>query len=360
MSFASIPSNLRPHLQHDLLSAEEERSLLIKAQLEDRGARDRLHRFNLRLLVAEAKDFHERYPRIEFDELFDACFIALNKAIDEFDLSKNTRLSTYAGWKLLNEMQKVAAKVATQDKYSATQLVEELELGYDPCPLERLERQELLTNLRNKRREIWKALKNFPRQIRKLIIWRLLGHTFQSLGDLFGLSRQTARNRFNKYFPLFRRRLHSQAYCFVRTPQLSLRKAVVRPTRAIERQPTLLPLLTLVQTVAQHTLRVLSKVFHHRQPKPRVRQEHPQVFCGRQRLPKVWQQLQVFPLVAMLLSAFEVFCSFSTESVIEPSENCILPPKGVVCLDGPRPPNRKWPQLHFRIPERQHWRFLCT
>ncbi|PZD70455.1 RNA polymerase sigma factor RpoS [Acaryochloris thomasi RCC1774] len=243
MTFAAIPANLKPHLQHRLLSADEELLLVIKAQSSDVRARNRLLRHNLRFAVEQTKNLCECYLHLDFDEGFDAAIIGLNKAIDGFDPTLGFRLSTYAYTKVLYEIQKLMAKVVTYTKHRSDKPVEELELSHQPLPLEQLERQERLTELRQKRRDIWGALRNFPKQIRKLIVWRLLGHSYKDLGERFGFSRQTASNYYQKYFPCFLQALFPAQVCTPprrslrrlltrRTPKLRLTTATVRPKRS--------------------------------------------------------------------------------------------------------------------------------
>ncbi|HET9111670.1 MAG TPA: sigma-70 family RNA polymerase sigma factor [Ktedonobacterales bacterium] len=86
-----------------LLSSEEERALLSRAQAGDLAARDHLIRANVRLVgrVAQWYLSHSRAGSkdaqgIGRDDLVQDGILGLMRAIDRFDLSTNNRFSTYA------------------------------------------------------------------------------------------------------------------------------------------------------------------------------------------------------------------------------------------------------------------------
>ena len=78
----------------ELLSQEKERELLSKAINGDKRARDELVEKNLLLVVSIARKYMGR--GLDFDDLIQFGNLGLIKAIEKFDLSKNTRFSTYA------------------------------------------------------------------------------------------------------------------------------------------------------------------------------------------------------------------------------------------------------------------------
>ena len=86
-------------LDHELLSAGRERSLLRRARSKDlrvsRGAREQLVRHNLRLVVRTAGRFYLP-PGMERDDLVQAGVTGLMRAIERFDPGRGCRFSTYA------------------------------------------------------------------------------------------------------------------------------------------------------------------------------------------------------------------------------------------------------------------------
>jgi RNA polymerase sigma factor (sigma-70 family) len=88
-----------------VLSREEERELLRMAiERGDMKARNKIVEHNLRLVAYVAKS----YARNEnvFSELYAEGYTVLFHAIDRFDLSKETKFSTYATWWLRQSMSK--------------------------------------------------------------------------------------------------------------------------------------------------------------------------------------------------------------------------------------------------------------
>ena len=83
------------------LSREEEIELLKKSRSGDKSAREKLITHNLRLVAHIVK----KYPNsLEADDLISVGSIGLIKAIDTFDYSKGTKLSTYASRCIENEI----------------------------------------------------------------------------------------------------------------------------------------------------------------------------------------------------------------------------------------------------------------
>ena len=81
-----------------LLSAEEERNLLAKMAAGDNKARKRLVESNLRLVVNIAKRYYRSNCSLTLLDLIQEGNIGLEKAIDRFDLTRKTKISTYATW----------------------------------------------------------------------------------------------------------------------------------------------------------------------------------------------------------------------------------------------------------------------
>ena len=78
------------------LSREEERSLLVRAQAGDTGARDRLVRANLGLVYLAARRW--RIGTVPLDDVIQEGMMGLIHAIGEFDVSRDTGLAAYAKW----------------------------------------------------------------------------------------------------------------------------------------------------------------------------------------------------------------------------------------------------------------------
>lgn len=83
-------------LSHELLSEYEEHILLQEAQSGDADAREKLILSNLRLVHSIVKKYVNVERGITSDDLMADGIVGLCKAIDQFDLSFGTRLSTYA------------------------------------------------------------------------------------------------------------------------------------------------------------------------------------------------------------------------------------------------------------------------
>ena len=76
-----------------LLSAEEKESLWEKIKAGDKEARERYIKGNLRLVLSVIQKFTNRGEDV--DDLFQIGVVGLIKAINNFDLSKEVRFSTY-------------------------------------------------------------------------------------------------------------------------------------------------------------------------------------------------------------------------------------------------------------------------
>ena len=85
-------------LNAPLLSADEEKALLVKIKQGDMEAREKFIESNLRLVVSVAKKFLGR--GVPFLDLVQEGNLGLMKAIDKFDLSYDVRFSTYAVYRI--------------------------------------------------------------------------------------------------------------------------------------------------------------------------------------------------------------------------------------------------------------------
>jgi len=84
------------------LSEEEEKSYLTKLKEGDLLAKSTLVERNLRLVAHIVKKYS--YPGKDVDDLISIGTVGLIKAIDSFDMSKGTRLATYAARCIENEI----------------------------------------------------------------------------------------------------------------------------------------------------------------------------------------------------------------------------------------------------------------
>ncbi len=87
-----------------VLSAGKMTELFILAQQGDNSAREELISGNLRLVLSVIQRFNNRGENA--DDLFQVGCIGLIKAIDNFDLSQNVRLSTYAVPMIIGEIRR--------------------------------------------------------------------------------------------------------------------------------------------------------------------------------------------------------------------------------------------------------------
>lgn len=88
----------------NVLSDEETKNLFIKMQNGDLGARNELIKGNLKLVLSIIQKFIGRNDNM--DDLFQIGVIGLIKAIDNFDLSYNLKLSTYAVPLIMGEIRR--------------------------------------------------------------------------------------------------------------------------------------------------------------------------------------------------------------------------------------------------------------
>ena len=87
-----------------VLSHEAMRDLLRRAHDGDEQARNELIQGNLRLVLSVLQRFHNRGENA--DDLFQVGCVGLMKAIDNFDLTMNVRLSTYCVPMIIGEIRR--------------------------------------------------------------------------------------------------------------------------------------------------------------------------------------------------------------------------------------------------------------
>lgn len=96
------PAFMATAFKHDVLTREDERRLLRTVKngrkADREKARDRLIRSNLRFVLRTAFKLHRRGGANDVDDAFQEGVIGELKAIERFELDRETRLSTYAGW----------------------------------------------------------------------------------------------------------------------------------------------------------------------------------------------------------------------------------------------------------------------
>ncbi|MDD3452852.1 MAG: sigma-70 family RNA polymerase sigma factor, partial [Bacilli bacterium] len=123
-----------------VLTNEEMIDLFVKYQNGDKTAKEQLVNGNLKLVLSILKQFSGRVDNL--DDLFQVGVIGLIKAIDNFDLSYNLKLSTYACPLIIGECKRFlrdnnSIRIARSTKdiaYKALKVKEELtnRLGKEP------------------------------------------------------------------------------------------------------------------------------------------------------------------------------------------------------------------------------------
>ena len=88
----------------EVLSTKEMEELFKKMKDNDPDARNKLINGNLKLVLSIIKRFNNRDENL--DDLFQVGCLGLVKAIDNFDLSYNVKLSTYAVPMILGEIKR--------------------------------------------------------------------------------------------------------------------------------------------------------------------------------------------------------------------------------------------------------------
>ncbi len=115
-----------------VLGEEEKMRLLKKSREGDKKAREELINGNLKLVLSVIQRFSNRNENA--DDLFQVGCIGLIKAIDNFDLEQNVRLSTYAVPMIIGEIRRFlrdntpirVSRSVRDTAYKAMQLKEQL------------------------------------------------------------------------------------------------------------------------------------------------------------------------------------------------------------------------------------------
>lgn len=82
--------------KYPVLSAEEQRELIIKyKETRNKVYFEKLVNHNLRLCLKVTHQYHGRLESMSFLDLFQECSIILMKAIEQYNINKNSNLSTY-------------------------------------------------------------------------------------------------------------------------------------------------------------------------------------------------------------------------------------------------------------------------
>ena len=93
-----------------LLSPEEEKEVTKKVVEGDAGAREKLIRANLRLVVSIAKEYVNR--GLSFLDLIEEGNLGLFRAVQRFDPSTGYKFSTYATWWIKQAIRRALANKA--------------------------------------------------------------------------------------------------------------------------------------------------------------------------------------------------------------------------------------------------------
>jgi len=139
----SIQKYLREIGKHPLLTFKEEKELAKRAEKNDRAAKNKLIRSNLRLVVSIAKKYIGRTPHLTFLDLIQEGNLGLFKGVEKYDWRKGFRFSTYATWWIRQSITRAIADqartvrlpvhiVESLSKYNKTKRRLLQELGREP------------------------------------------------------------------------------------------------------------------------------------------------------------------------------------------------------------------------------------
>lgn len=104
--FSSMEFYYQLMREYPVLKPEEVRALVLEMQGGSQKAKDKLVYSNIRLVVSIARKFIGR--GVAFDDLVQEGIFGLTKAIERYDLDRNTVLSTYATWWIRQSIQRCA------------------------------------------------------------------------------------------------------------------------------------------------------------------------------------------------------------------------------------------------------------
>lgn len=140
-TIADYFKNIRENTDQTLLTREQEKDLIIKAQHGDDYARNKLIESNLRLVISIAKVYTK--TNIPFEDLIQEGTMGIFRAIEKFDVRSGNKFSTYATWWI---RQNITRYISTQSrtiripikiselisKYNKARNVLEIDLGREP------------------------------------------------------------------------------------------------------------------------------------------------------------------------------------------------------------------------------------
>ena len=140
-TIADYFKNIRENTDQTLLTREQEKDLIIKAQHGDEYARNKLIESNLRLVISIAKVYTK--TNIPFEDLIQEGTMGIFRAIEKFDVRSGNKFSTYATWWI---RQNITRYISTQSrtiripikiselisKYNKARNVLEIDLGREP------------------------------------------------------------------------------------------------------------------------------------------------------------------------------------------------------------------------------------
>jgi RNA polymerase primary sigma factor len=111
---ASVQSPLETYLREinetALLNADEEKQLAYRIETGDNGARDRMVRANLRLVVNIARGYTGK--GLALQDLIEEGNLGLLRAVEGFDPTMNTRFSTYASYWIKQSIKRALVNTA--------------------------------------------------------------------------------------------------------------------------------------------------------------------------------------------------------------------------------------------------------
>lgn len=140
-TIADYFKNIRENTDQTLLTREQEKDLIIKAQNGDEYARNKLIESNIRLVISIAKAYTK--TNIPFEDLIQEGTMGIFRAIEKFDVRSGNKFSTYATWWI---RQNITRYISTQSrtiripikiselisKYNKARNVLEIDLGREP------------------------------------------------------------------------------------------------------------------------------------------------------------------------------------------------------------------------------------
>ena len=143
----SVQMYLKEIGKTDLISGDEEMELAKRIEKGDEGAREKLTKANLRLVVNIAKRYVGRSPHLTLLDLIQEGNIGLFRAVEKFDYHRGYKFSTYATWWIRQAITRALADqsrtvripvhmVETISKFNQVRRRLMQDLGREPMPEE--------------------------------------------------------------------------------------------------------------------------------------------------------------------------------------------------------------------------------